>query len=337
MSQIVVFGDVHLSDSRPWSEQVGNSFLEWFKNLEYNNENNTAIFTGDVAENFLSSGIVYDQMFMLFSTNNRFKKTYVVVGNHDIKKKGRKEHVTYKFVRNIKGLEIIEAPPATIKEIDGHRVLFLPHYNPRSVFPPMHEYYSNLPEEYHEKPFDIVVGHVADDSARVYGKTCLLSRIKTRYFALGHIHVRISQHYLGSIFPNNSKENDRTRCLKVFSRDQEHFYEESVKLPIFCEYYDVEFPNELPEVPAIHPIWTIYNCSSEEMARRLYGDDIYIRKCISSKYEAFKSNAELLKGINSTEFKFLNLRDKNTFLNEFIKTRVPPLSREVAKELRSLI
>ena len=56
------------------------------------------------------------------------------------------------------------------------------------------------------------------------------------------------------------------------------------KLPVFCEYLEVSYPDPLPESKAMVPIYTVLNCASEQIARPQYGD-IYIRKTVAGENE----------------------------------------------------
>jgi hypothetical protein len=276
---IAFFGDVHFNDSpsRPWITKTGYDFLDWYKDLPINNEDNVAVFLGDLTENFLLSGTVYDMLHKLLIDHSKWKKVYVLVGNHDLKKRGTEELTPYDaFEEFINNIEILR-DPAQVLEIEGMKFLSLPHYNPRPDLPSMIKYYSDLPKEITDQEYDFAIGHFADDSAPMYGELANLDKIKAKNIILGHIHVKISDHYIGSVFPNSSKEND-TVPRSVWMFDDPDTKKEYV-MPQFCEYHTIEFPKKLPKVKTPNPIWTIYNCKSENEARDHYGDDLgYVRK-----------------------------------------------------------
>jgi hypothetical protein len=140
----------------------------------------------------------------------------------------------------------------------------------------MYDYYNNLPDSIMSQDYDFVIGHLTDSTINAFhSKTVDLNKIKTKKIILGHIHPRANERYIGSIFPLNHLQSDTTRAIWVLDN---HKWSE-IPLPNFLDFYDIEFPSPLPKVPAMSPVWTIYNCKDISLVEK-YGN-IYIRQVLN--------------------------------------------------------
>jgi len=271
MSKTLFFGDVHFSTERAYHYAAGNLFIDFLNSLPENNSDNTAVFLGDLTEAFIIDGRVVKQLLKMFEAL-RFKHTYILVGNHDIKKRKGVEHLVYEFLANQPNVTILSRPGEEIS-IEGLRVLSLPHYNPQTGFPLMYDLYDNNP---FSGPYDYVIGHLTDNSIGAFGRTADLSKIDTRKIILGHIHTRSNDKYIGSVYSLNPLQNDRTRAVWVVDNSSRAWSE--IALPEFVTFHEVEFPNPLPITTARIPVWTIFNCFDESLIESTYGKNLFIRQ-----------------------------------------------------------
>jgi len=273
LGKIVCFGDLHLSDNRPWSLDVAKEIVKYLCSLEHNNEDNTGVFLGDMTESVINSGEVVQQLLELL-TCLRLKETYVIMGNHDLKMKKGKMTSPLSFL-NEKGLvpkniHLVRTMSTVV--LEGMTVLMLPHIHNDGI---------HSVKDYEDitasVPVDIVMGHFADESDKAMREILVnISNINPKYRCLGHIHSAITPSYTGSLVPNSVSEKGRNRHIRIYEKDREPINE---AIPVICDYYDVEYPKALPKVDAIIPIWTVYKCKDPFIARQTYGD-IFIRKCV---------------------------------------------------------
>jgi len=325
------FGDVHFYSAKKYFVEAGYHFIDYVNNLKENTAANTAVFLGDLVENFVNDGIVFDQLTKLFEVM-RFKHIYVLIGNHDIKHtKSGYEIVAYEFLRERKNVTFLEKP-GEIVEIEGSKVLSLPHYNSITGFPPMYDYYSNLPGETLNQHYDYVLGHLTDSTLEVYGKPADLTKVKTDKFIFGHIHTRSNERYIGSVFALNPLQNGNDRAIWVLS-DSAIWSE--IKMPDFLHFYEVTFPEALPKESsnAVIPVYSIYDCHDESKLESLYGK-IHIRQ-VNVKPKSL--NAILQKEADfKTSAKFSKSGNFNDILNELVRASKGTYDRGAVCILRDL-
>lgn len=268
---IVQIGDLHLDDSNSWSLPAGEKLVDWIINHPYNSPENVLVLSGDLTERNIVSGSVYALLNKLFS-NLKYSDVYAVWGNHDIREKNNVLSTPYKSF-SIK--QIIK--PAN-EVIQGVRCLFLPHLHPSTGYS-VKDYEKSHKLEI-KGEYDLIVGHFADSSQpMIFDNLVDISYIPTMYTSLGHIH-NPSGNYIGSAMPNKVSEAQQARKIRTFEKTDKGIKMKEYSIPRFVDYYDVEYPLDLPDTTGcIHPIFTVYNCSDESLAREKYGD-IFIRKCL---------------------------------------------------------
>lgn len=252
--------------------------------------------------------------------DSRFDKIHIVVGNHDIKRRDGVVQLAYEFLRNKSNIAIYSKPEAVI--IQSKQVLMLPHYITESSSEiSMQDAYSALHESYKHMHFDLVVGHFMEESMS-FGMSDTIQNIrklKTRQLCLGHLHTRVDRSiYIGSVYANKINEGDPSRAAWLIGQDGIRHED---RLPIFCDYQTVKYPDPLPVNDALVTAYTITNCSSEKLARLQYGS-IYIRKIIQQL-----GNLERGKDVSSeAELKL----DPLELFKDFMKAVSSPLDRRVA-------
>lgn len=327
MSDICFIGDIHFSSSKSWSNKVCNAFLDWYKNWKYNSEDNYVVFLGDIVDSATNGGEVISYLERLYNYS-KFKEIHIVVGNHDKKKIDNKDQLAYEFYKEKSNVFIYEV--ATETTINNHKCLMLPYYigvNENNLS--MSEYYSNLDKYYKPNDFDFICGHFGNERV-AFGGDCIKN---LDYFhckkILGHIHTRYCdrQSYCGSVFACNKTENDESRCTFILNSYGE-WLEES--LPQFNEFITFTYGQRLPRSSSQYPIYTILNCSNEELARKKYGD-ILIRKVVSSSNE-LNDTVNIDREID--DIKHFNTQ---TLFDEFIKHIDSKFSNEVISKCREYL
>ena len=299
---IVVFGDIHFNDERPWSLQAGREFIKYLSECPDNNENNIGVFLGDITEKASISPLVYELLFEFFHSS-KFKYLYILRGNHDKKRRRDRWVAPLSFLQSTNSpytkIEFVDEP----KYIDaaGERpLIFLPFRAPNEE-PNMDSYTEALEPWWYERSDALVFGHFADTSSEAVRDNLINLKKFTGTIVLGHIHNPFSDNYIGSVMPNSLSEKNVERYYRVYEGSQRR----DVRLPNFLDYYDVTFPEDLPEVDCAVPIFTIHNCQSQDAALSRY-PNAYIRKCIydnlvdSDSFSDLISNASLEHSLSKT-------------------------------------
>lgn len=323
---LVTIGDLHLNEDREWSLPVGEKVLEYIANSPYNKEENTLILLGDLTEKQFFSGLIYDQLMQLFHSL-KYKKVYILKGNHDEKKNANgKVTLTYHFLKNKKNqkafpnFEVIEVP--TVKVIEDNKILFLPHLT--TTENQSNSMYEKLPPELADEEYFLTVTHIADTSVDSYpGKLLNIDYIKTKYWSSGHVHLP-SERYCGSLIANSFTEAGQKKQIRVYENGKQTI----VPVKSICDYYEVEFPNPLPPVESEIPIWTIKNCKDEQTAILQYGN-IYIRNCI---YEITTDMSEFENLSKTLSAKEDRVPIKDLFKDYRTKSRFSPEVLDLAEK-----
>jgi hypothetical protein len=325
---LLVLGDPHFSCSQDWRIPVGDAFLNWFEHIITDPTEDSLLCLGDFSDEATNSGNVIDQLERFAQIcQKKFMYSFFLVGNHDYKLIKNKPQLSFKFVSRKLNIHILSTP-AEITLIDGLKILSLPHYSYRTDIPPMEDFYSNLPASIREQTFDLVVGHFADTSVPVFGKAIDISYLKTQYIALGHIHTRIGDHYIGSVAPCKISELEGGRGIWKFKRVRGVIQKEDIPIPSFCEYKSIEYPNPLPAVsnsPII--IWTVIGCENDTLAKNCY-PEAFIRTTIppASKKMAIGSDQKIFA-----------LDDPLEVFETYIKNTGVTINRAVVKIVRDLL
>lgn len=334
------FGDVHFSSMNEWSHSIGDNFLSWFK-ARFNSEmkTNYAIFLGDIAEKDSNPGDVIDQMYKLFDfCNSHFKKTYILMGNHDIKLfRGHTVQTSLKFLNNFSNVEVIDSIRSLT--IDGKNILCMPHI--RTEDGNVARFYNNYDWSTSgllDKTYQLAIGHwtIKDDSNFIYKDGVDTTRIPVDVtnspspngVLCGHIHNRPLKSYIGSIWPANLEE---TKCNfpRCFIKWGDTWEEEL--LPDFVKYETIEYGAELEHLTDCVHLYTIDNAPSESDAKRKY-NTFFIKgiKRVKKNKKLQDATTESV-GLNS-----LNLSDTELF-NAMLKEKKMVVSRKALKIMNELL
>ena len=328
-----VLGDPHFSALQPWRLPLGDAFLSWFKTYAkpIAKEQNSLLCLGDYSDDAVNPGLVFKQLkeFADIAKAN-FGHVYFMVGNHDLKMYKGEPQLSFAFVE-YEGITILKEP-AEVLDVEGIRILSLPHYNYRTDIPSMWDYYAHLPKEISEQHYDLAVGHFSDTSAMLFDHLINIDYLNVDHIALGHQHIRSSPHYTGSLYPCKISENDspQPRAVWVYEKANGKTTKKEVPMPRFGEYRAVEYPKSLPPKKAEITIYTVLGCESEKIAREFYGKDIFIRGVAQNFVK--KENNDLVV----TDDTFV-MEDPVGIFNEWMKGVKTPLSRPVVALVRKML
>lgn len=275
MSKVICFGDVHFSSINTWNYKAGEHFIKWFEQENFGNKDEIEmIFVGDIAERDVNPGNVVDQMWRLFeSASHKAKSVYVVCGNHDKKLYHDIEQHSLKFLTNLPNVHVFEKETELVTE-NGYKVLVLPWQAKSSEGITLHDYYNKLSEDYKDKTYDIITGHwnIRETTGPAWAQDGVdLTNLHAKCYAIGHIHLRIRDEYIGSIFPNSiAEQNDSyPRGYKIYENGQESFK----LMPRFLKYVTLKLGDELPnEDTNCSYAYIITNCNTEVEAKEKYPD-----------------------------------------------------------------
>jgi calcineurin-like phosphoesterase family protein len=266
---LVFVGDLHLQDNYLWSHELCQGILSWMSSASYNTPNNTLVLLGDLTESHLNSGAVYDYLKCLFESL-KYKRIYIVVGNHDVRRRAGKETTPYDFLKTDRRV-IICSTPGEVVSIEGFSCLMLPHFLPTQERPSVNKFYATLSGKY-----DFVIGHVADETAAMIPESQRTDLSKLEGIkVLGHIHTRTSPNYIGSVYAGTIKETEDKRAVWIFDKDKTKTEE---PIPVFTEYQNVTYPAPILRSKSLISIYTFFG-ADEKTIRETYGQ-VHIRRIV---------------------------------------------------------
>lgn len=327
---IYIFGDPHFSASRPWRLETGDIFLDWLETFTPE-KNSIGIILGDLSDSALNPGKVIKQLEQFADICSRkFKKTFVLKGNHDEKLYQDTPHLSFEFFKLKNNITVLDTP-AEVLDVEGYKILSLPFYSFRTDIPSLWEHYSHLPKNISSQQYDLIIGHFADTSAQVFERQVDISYLHTQITALGHIHTRVSQHYVGSLFPCKiSEQGGKARAVWEIYKENDKIEKKEIVYPSFCEYSTIEYPNPIPPAdPKKVTIWTVDNCDIEAVAKEFY-KGAHIRGVVSS----FQKKSDRTKVISSEDFK---INEPLDIFKEWLKDSQTLVSRPAAALIKKLL
>ena len=294
MGKLVVVGDIHLQDKEPKKSQCLD-FLNWLFTQDFNNEENSILFLGDLCE-INSSYEMYEVFVDYFVNRSKFEKILILQGNHDCVN----QSTILSLFRPLPRVSVIT--DWDIITYYNTKILALPYYNHEgSEKISMVECYSNLYKELDTK-FDFGMGHIEDDTEHFSKKFCDTSKLNVKIWLNGHIHtqnVTKGGHYLGSPILNSSTEGGKTPYIAIIDGETKEY--ELLEVPKFLEYYEVEYPNKLPKIETKYGIFLVknaldknivveeYSKQAKEMGFEFYTRRINIKKAVEDNTLTEKS------------------------------------------------
>lgn len=288
--ELIVVGDVHLQDRLPKKYQCLD-FLEWLFNQDFNNENNSILFLGDLCE-INSTPELYEVYVDYFVNKSKFEKIFVLQGNHDCVN----QSTILSIFRPLPKVEIIINYKAY--KYYNCNLLLLPYYNHEGTdLTPMTEFYSNLDSDISSltqgftDEFDYGFGHIEDDTEHFSKKFCDTSKLKVKTWLNGHIHTASIQkggHYLGAPILNSFTESGKTPYIAKINGESKEY--ELIEVPKWMEYYEVEYPDKLPKIDTKYGIFLVKNSLDKNTTVEEYtkqakemGFDFYTRRIQNKK------------------------------------------------------
>lgn len=293
------FGDAHFSSLNPFNVDAGNNFLKWIEQQNFGDKEDTvAFFAGDMTERDSNPGIPIAQLCSLMKyCHTHFKWTYIIMGNHDIKLyHGILQH-TLMFIKEMFD-NIVVIDDLTEVNIFDMNVLCMPHKYGVDFY----EEYNKFINNNKDQRYDAVTGHFYCKEG--FGDFVDVDKLNVRMKAIGHIHTRIHEDYLGSLWPNQKLEDPvdmPPRGIKVLTKDSTS----AISMPKFLEYATVNYPDDLPKTSTT-TVYIVNNCSMEQ-AKEKYGSDKYI-KIGKPKVEniSVSSITQSVQATDKTNFEYFN-------------------------------
>lgn len=327
---LYIFGDPHFSAAHMWRIETGDKFLTWLENFSPEPDS-IGIVLGDLSDSALNPGMVVKQLEQFADICSRkFKKTFILKGNHDEKLYQGVPHLSFEFFKLKSNITVLDTP-AEVLNIEGYKILSLPFYSYRTDLPPLWDYYANLPDSISSQQYDLVIGHFADTSAPVFEHQVDITYLQTKITALGHIHTRSSAHYVGSLFPCKiSEQTGKSRAVWELHKEGDKLKKKEIPLPSFCEYAFIDYPEALPETdPNKVIIWTVNNCDVESVAKEFY-KGVHIRGVAS----AFQRRTDKNKVVSSDDFK---ISEPIEIFKEWVKESQTLVSRPAHSLIKKLL
>lgn len=293
MSKIYAFGDVHFGDTYEWGLEIGKRFLDYIKTVDFGNKNEIeAILVGDLSDKDKNAGDTVDQISEFGQIlSQKFNHIYITTGNHE-KKTTRHNKVqnAIKFLENrYDNITVYEEPIITTTK-NGFKCCFLPYLgkDDNQCSEQINEWLSNNKDK---DNIDIIAGHffVKGDLPGDSGVDFNLLP-KSNLYAIGHIHTRLQEYYLGSIWPNKITEVDTKykRCIRSLNEKK---IVEDIEIPEFVKYEEITYPNAITnDLKDKTYIYTVNNCNNILLAKNFYKGN-YVRAVV--KQDDIKSEIDI--------------------------------------------
>ena len=294
--KIINVGDIHIKHEYPFNI-ASERFIEWLYSQDFNNEENIAVFSGDILDKSISSGEVNSLMMDLFE-NLHFKIIYVITGNHDL---SRSKGSGLKPLNKFKNLHLIEKPEVII--IQDIKTVMLPYYYPYTLkgYSNMEKDYMNLSDEF--KDADIMYGHFTDETQSMFGEGIDVSYLNPNVRLLGHIHTK-SKNYLGTPLVTRSDEAHKKSYISTYDINTKETND--IEVPIFLDYDDIEF-DELStykekDYPVIYDIYSIPSIEAfSDIPKNIIVRNKFVKNYISDEIvnlDDLDSDRDLVKYMN---------------------------------------
>lgn len=311
MSKLIIVGDTHFRSKSPFYESQLD-FIEWFLSQEFNNENNTVFFEGDISDNCIPDPITNDLIISFFN-RMKFKRRIVQQGNHE-------------FSRSIKqtALEILKSLNKEVEiidfikqiDIDGLKCLTLPYFYPSQTqernITNIYTFYNNLPKEYYSLKFDYIFAHLENENQNFgNGRFVDTSKFQGRKI-MGHIHL-ISLEYIG--VPVISRYDEKGQKCRIIEIDIDTKKERNIEVPRFLDYVDIQYPNDLDFQNIKYPIFSISNYQDKDASLRYYQNK-YPEKKLFFRWNNKKRKSQDIENIENEE----NSKSIDEYFFEYIES-----------------
>jgi DNA repair exonuclease SbcCD nuclease subunit len=211
-----VFSDLHLGLKS--NSQIHNTdceeFVDWFIDTAHSNNCETGIFCGDWTHNrnSISLTTLNVGIRLLEKLGSSFDNFYMILGNHDLYYKNKRDIYSFKFAKHIAGITIVE-DILTINDVS--LVPWLVDDEWKRVKKLKSKYIFG----HFELPTFLMNAMVQMPNT---GELQVEDFAKQSYVFSGHFHQRQSQknvHYIGNAFPHNYADTwDDARGMMILDR-----------------------------------------------------------------------------------------------------------------------
>lgn len=322
MAEIIVEKDRHMMFKEPFFS-AQKAYIDWFLEQPWNNEENTFISLGDFFDKAYPQPPVYDLAHYWLS-KAKFKRIIINVGNHDFRRdpKTKKVSLSVDPLSNDPRVEIISQPQQL--NIDGVSAFVLPYLVSSTVEEKtMVDFYAKYIEDHKDHDNDYLFYHFEDEINAFHAHNAVdLSLMKGKRCG-GHLHMILPGYELG--MPVNHRYDERGQKNTLLSINTNTLEEKIVEVPKFLDYYSVSYPDALPEVDAVFPIWDIENCNLKEEDIKSYYGDIFIRQ-INKEFKKEVSESKKVKNAERLSMKeWFELFVKEKKIDSFLESKLKPI------------
>jgi hypothetical protein len=334
LKKTIIKGDTQFNPLHEWELKAGDLFLEWFAKHDFGIKSEIELIDlGDLFENMVNPGTTIAQVERFASLcQDKFKHTYILQGNHDIRLYKNKLVSALEFLKQKEGFTIIEEPSIITTDF-GVKFIALPFKRYDDVT--CEQFYSEkLDNSFYTTKADFIVGHCAETNMGIaICKTGVnFSKFATTKKVLGHIHTRVDDIYPGSTWPKNSTQEDDAkfpRCFKVLDEKKEWH---EIPLPEWVKFKTIEYPNPITDSDkSIIEIYTVKNCNNLQLAKSFY-KDVYV-----NKIERIKTEDIVIGTDKNNSNMFFTFDKPIEALNSYIEETKTVYSRPLYELLEELL
>lgn len=334
MKKLYGFGDFHFGDMYPWQLDVGEHMLAWVDSLDVGSQQDAeAILAGDVFDNALNAGSCVAQIKKLADIlSKKFRFIYILTGNHDRKKHKGKIQNSLEFLNSWSNIRVIENPEVVVTE-NGFTCLLMPYtVDEGQGF--VSDTYDKWAATVKHKNIDVIAGHWTKKNSDVPfsgGDFVDLDKYpKPVTYFLGHIHTRLDEDYLGSIWATKITESntDYPRAVKVLDSDRRVT---EIPVPEFVKYKAIRYPEKItdPDDGLIY-IYTVENFNNLQAAKVFYKG--YNIKAVSKGTDFTKADS-----VESSDEDLISYTDMKKAFDDMIRESDIKVSRKLYKLVTNLL
>lgn len=334
LTRIVCLGDLHFRSDQ-WYGEVFEKWMTWFERVDFGpRDETTLIQLGDPTHKDVVPGDVTWLLKRFVDVcHERFRHTYVLVGNHELKSyKGKLQYST-KWLECEPGFTVVK--DEGVLEIGDVKVLALPFKRVRDKT--IEAYYDEcvLPE-YYSTEYDFLVGHLSAKERGLKFPGVDFTRYSTKELCLGHIHTRMKKSeyvnsYVGAVIPLSvyeAEQEQEPRCYRVYEKKDGVLTKKDSPIPQIIQYDEVEYPNPIVRKrdEFVH-VYRVFDCRSLSKAKAHYS-----KNHVFAVEKRKKDEVEVSSGIEVKKF-----ASKLEAMTEMIKETKKSIGRRTYGYLKEIL
>lgn len=322
---IIILGDLHFRKEEPFATASRN-FINWFSEQKFNNNQNTLVQLGDLFH-YEEPNPIANEIAMNFFHNLKFKKTFILAGNHDYNRRFDSFSVqpfSY-FINYVKDISILK--------IEDQKILFIPsvYITPKQRVMTEENYYYQKIKDLDLSEVKYCFHHVYDELQFQPEMNFTFLKEKEIVCIGGHVHIqninleliRIpGNRYLGVPYPHRSDEKNQQGAILELGE-----YNGFTGVPKFLDYENVIYGDEVKGNPEGELIINIFNSPTEQLAKEKY-----------KNYNINKHGITLLPiqiSENGNDELTTDLKKTQDLFKDY--TREKSLNKNVAKLIRGVL